>query len=106
MTQQEQAKQYFRSAATDWQNKSVNASGGYSVIEGRNRAVLNVVSRTKNVSRFLDVGCGTGQLVIAVAQRGTHGAGASGALAARSYRLLAFGYGLALLQSCEVSHWV
>lgn len=75
MTQQEQTKQYFRCAATDWQNKSVNASGGYSVIEGRNGAVLDVVGRTKNANRFLDVGCGTGQLVIAVAQRGLEAEG-------------------------------
>jgi 2-polyprenyl-3-methyl-5-hydroxy-6-metoxy-1,4-benzoquinol methylase len=74
-TQQEQTKQYFRSVATDWQNKSVNASGGYSVIESRNRAVLDVVSRTKNANHFLDVGCGTGQLVIAVAQRGLEAEG-------------------------------
>jgi len=75
MTQQEQTKQYIRCAAIDWQNKSVNASGGYSVIEGRNRAVLDVVGRTKNANRFLDVGCGTGQLVIAVARRGLEAEG-------------------------------
>jgi 2-polyprenyl-3-methyl-5-hydroxy-6-metoxy-1,4-benzoquinol methylase len=75
MTQQGQTQHYFRSAATGWQIKSVNASGGYSVIEGRNRAVLDVVGRTENAKRFLDVGCGTGQLVIAVAQRGLEAEG-------------------------------
>ena len=68
--QQDQARRYFDSAALDWQTKSVNASGGYSVIEGRNRAVLDVIDRVENAARFLDVGCGTGQLVIAAAKRG------------------------------------
>jgi 2-polyprenyl-3-methyl-5-hydroxy-6-metoxy-1,4-benzoquinol methylase len=70
MTQQEQARHYFRSAAADWQNKAVNAAGDYSVIDARNRAVLDVIARSENATRFLDVGCGTGQLVIAAAQRG------------------------------------
>jgi 2-polyprenyl-3-methyl-5-hydroxy-6-metoxy-1,4-benzoquinol methylase len=75
MTQQGQTLHYFRSAAEDWQNKSVNASGGYEVIEARNRAAMDVLDRTENAKRFLDVGCGTGQLVIAVAQRGLEAEG-------------------------------
>ena len=75
MKQQQQTKQYFRSAATDWQNKSVNETGGYSVIEDRNRAVLDVISRVENAKRFLDVGCGTGQLVIRAAQNGLEAEG-------------------------------
>src|ERR1700689_2955607 len=75
MTQQEQTRHYFRSAAADWQHKSVNAAGDYSVIEGRNRAVLDVVYRSEGASRFLDVGCGTGQLVIAVARHGVEADG-------------------------------
>jgi 2-polyprenyl-3-methyl-5-hydroxy-6-metoxy-1,4-benzoquinol methylase len=70
MTQQSQTQDYFRSAALDWQNKSVNPSGIYSVIEGRNGAVLDEIERHGQVRRFLDVGCGTGQLVIAVARQG------------------------------------
>ncbi len=70
MEQQSQTRDYFRSAATDWQNKSVNAAKTYSVIEGRNRAVLDVLSGKSGAKRFLDVGCGTGQLVVAAAQRG------------------------------------
>jgi ubiquinone/menaquinone biosynthesis C-methylase UbiE len=75
MKQQEQAKQYFRSAATDWQNKSINVSGSYSVIDARNRAVLDVISRMESAGRFLDVGCGTGQLVIEAAKRGLNAEG-------------------------------
>jgi len=74
MTQQEQARHYFRSAAADWQDKAVNTAG-YSVIDARNRAVLDVVVRSENAVRFLDVGCGTGQLVIAVAQHGLEALG-------------------------------
>jgi SAM-dependent methyltransferase len=70
MGQQDQALQYFRSAALDWQSKAVNAPGAYSVIEGRHRAVLAVVDDMAGAGRLLDVGCGTGQLVIAAAQRG------------------------------------
>src|SRR5580704_7425245 len=70
MTLEEKVRQYFRSAATDWQIKSVNELGDYSVIEGRSRTVMDVVCRHENAKRFLDIGCGTGQLVIAVAQHG------------------------------------
>jgi 2-polyprenyl-3-methyl-5-hydroxy-6-metoxy-1,4-benzoquinol methylase len=70
MEQQDQALQYFRSAALDWQSKAVNAAGAYSVIEGRHRAVLAVLDDMAGARRFLDVGCGTGQLAIAAAQRG------------------------------------
>jgi SAM-dependent methyltransferase len=75
MTQQEQARHYFRSAAADWQDKAVNAAGDYSVIDGRHRAVLDVLARSDGATRFLDVGCGTGQLVIEVAQRGLEAVG-------------------------------
>jgi 2-polyprenyl-3-methyl-5-hydroxy-6-metoxy-1,4-benzoquinol methylase len=70
MDQQDQALQYFRSAALDWQSKAVNAQGAYSVIEGRHRAVLAVLEDMAGAARFLDVGCGTGQLAIAVAELG------------------------------------
>ena len=69
MTQQEQARHYFRSAAADWQDKAVNTAG-YSVIDARNRAVLDVVVRSGNAVRFLDVGCGTGLMLDELAPRG------------------------------------
>lgn len=75
MEQQEQTRRYFRSAAADWQDRSLEAAGRYSVIEGRNQAVLDVISRTEGAARFLDVGCGTGQLVIAAAGRGVEAEG-------------------------------
>jgi 2-polyprenyl-3-methyl-5-hydroxy-6-metoxy-1,4-benzoquinol methylase len=70
MDQQDQALQYFGSAALDWQSKTVNSQGAYSVIEGRHRAVLAVLDDLVGAARFLDVGCGTGQLAITVAERG------------------------------------
>jgi SAM-dependent methyltransferase len=75
MTQQEQARHYFRSAAADWQDKAVNAAGDYSVIDARNRAVLDVVLRSQAAARLLDVGCGTGQLVISAARHGLEAEG-------------------------------
>ena len=75
MEQQDQALKYFRSAALDWQSKAVNAPGAYSVIEGRHRAVLAVLDDMVAARRFVDVGCGTGQLAIAAAQRGLRAEG-------------------------------
>jgi 2-polyprenyl-3-methyl-5-hydroxy-6-metoxy-1,4-benzoquinol methylase len=70
MKQQEQANRYFSSAAAEWQRKSIDASGAYNTIGARNRAALDVLTRTEGAKSFLDVGCGTGQLVIEVAGRG------------------------------------
>jgi 2-polyprenyl-3-methyl-5-hydroxy-6-metoxy-1,4-benzoquinol methylase len=70
MDQQAQTRSYFQANADDWQARSVGASGKYSVIEGRSRAVLAVAGRDGAGRRFLDVGCGTGQLVLEMAKRG------------------------------------
>jgi 2-polyprenyl-3-methyl-5-hydroxy-6-metoxy-1,4-benzoquinol methylase len=69
MTQQEQTLRHFRSVSRDWQLQSEKTSGNYEVIEWRNAAVLDVLERKANAARFLDVGCGTGQLVIEAARR-------------------------------------
>lgn len=69
-TQQDQTQAYFNTAAQDWQSKAVNATGAYSVIEGRHQAVLDVMHKMQKVGRLLDVGCGTGQLAISAAQMG------------------------------------
>ncbi|CAA7614394.1 class I SAM-dependent methyltransferase [Magnetospirillum sp. SS-4] len=70
MEQQEQTRNYFRAAADDWQAKATGYSGRYSLIDDRNRAALAVAGSMTGTRRFLDVGCGTGQLVIAAARNG------------------------------------
>jgi SAM-dependent methyltransferase len=70
MEQQPQTRNYFQANAGDWQARSTGASGSYSVIEGRSRAVLAVAGHGRDDRRFLDVGCGTGQLVLEMAKRG------------------------------------
>jgi SAM-dependent methyltransferase len=70
MEQQAQTRNYFQANAGDWQRRSIGAAGRYSVIEGRSRAVLAVTGHDGAGRRFLDVGCGTGQLVLETAQRG------------------------------------
>jgi ubiquinone/menaquinone biosynthesis C-methylase UbiE len=70
MKQQEQTNRYFSSAASEWQRKSVDGAGAYNIVGGRNRAAMDVIARTESAKGFLDVGCGTGQLVIEAARRG------------------------------------
>jgi SAM-dependent methyltransferase len=70
MEQQVQTRNYFQANAGDWQARSTGASSRYSVIEGRSRAVLAVADHGHTGQNFLDVGCGTGQLVLEMAKRG------------------------------------
>lgn len=73
VNQQTQTLSYFSSHADDWQSKATQKD--YSVIDNRHAAVLAAIEQHGNVKRFLDVGCGTGQLVLAVAQRGIEAQG-------------------------------
>lgn len=73
--QQDQALSYFRGWADDWQAKATGRARKYNVIEGRNNAVLDVLTRLEPARRFLDAGCGTGQLAIAAAERGIEAEG-------------------------------
>jgi SAM-dependent methyltransferase len=75
MEQQRQAKTYFDSVANEWQAKAIGRPDEYPLIEMRHRAVHSVISNTDGVGRFLDVGCGTGQLAIEVADRGVDAIG-------------------------------
>ncbi|HYN20131.1 MAG TPA: methyltransferase domain-containing protein [Thermoanaerobaculia bacterium] len=74
--QQEQALEFFRRFASDWRRR---AEGGelwkVNVIRQRNEYVLEVVRRKGDVRRFLDVGCGSGELVCDVAALGASAEG-------------------------------
>ncbi len=61
--QQQQAKNAFNDGAAKWQRKSA-IKGVYSLIEHRNSIVLGELQKRPKRAKFLDIGCGTGQLVI------------------------------------------
>lgn len=73
MTQQKQTLDYFSANADDWQKKATQKQ--YSVIDNRHAAVLETIKRHGAVKHFLDVGCGTGQLVLEVAKLGVNAEG-------------------------------
>ncbi len=67
--QQEQARDTFNRKADQWQQQS-NSEQDYSLIKSRNAIVLAELSTYSKGARFLDIGCGTGQLVIEAARQG------------------------------------
>ncbi|HEY9080157.1 class I SAM-dependent methyltransferase [Magnetovibrio sp.] len=73
--QQRQTQEYFRNAAAEWQNKSVQAEKGRGVIADRKQAVLTTIEQMDSPKSLLDVGCGSGQLVIASAGLGLESIG-------------------------------
>jgi 2-polyprenyl-3-methyl-5-hydroxy-6-metoxy-1,4-benzoquinol methylase len=73
MDQQQQTRSFFERAAADWQRTA--ESDAFTIIAGRNKTVLDVAGKLPRVADFLDVGCGTGQLVIDMARRGVHAVG-------------------------------
>lgn len=66
--QQAQTLAYFTKFAHDWQQKATGADNQYNVIHHRNATVMHAIASHGLIKRFLDVGCGTGQLVIAAAK--------------------------------------
>lgn len=68
--QQSEALAYFRQVAEDWRKKAEGAKGGVNVIEERNNFVLSVARKRGRMQRSLDVGCGTGELAIALSEMG------------------------------------
>lgn len=61
--QQRQAKKVFNEGADAWQKQS-QYSESYSLIEHRNSIVMSELLEYPKCARLLDVGCGSGQLVI------------------------------------------
>lgn len=70
--QQIQALDYFRKHAEDWKKKASGSTkrAKVNVIQQRNDFVLKVADESQDIKTFLDVGCGTGDLVCALAKKG------------------------------------
>jgi len=68
--QQNQTKQHFIKNADGWQDKAEKTAKTDAVIQERSNAVLCVLKTLEKADSFLDVGCGTGHLVLAVSTQG------------------------------------
>lgn len=73
MNQQSETKQYFDSQAEQWDAQAKKIQ--YNTITDRNNAVIDSFRRHNEVTNFLDVGCGTGQLAIEIAGFGVNAVG-------------------------------
>jgi len=74
--QQQEALDYFKSHAEDWKSKAQGSgTTKVNVIEQRNQYVLYVADEHPALHSYLDVGCGTGELVCHVAKRGIEAIG-------------------------------
>lgn len=72
--QQKQAHDFFADFAQEWRRLS-ESTAKLSVINQRNGAVINTGLRLAKVEAFLDVGCGTGELVLEMATKGVTSVG-------------------------------
>lgn len=73
--QQAEALGYFRTHAVEWRLRAEGQVPQVNVIAQRNNYVVSVVEERAVVNTVLDVGCGTGELVCAIAQRGIRAVG-------------------------------
>ena len=74
--QQREALAYFRSHAPEWSEKASGTSyETVNVIKQRNEFVLHVIDGREVTDTALDVGCGSGDLVLEIANRGIKGIG-------------------------------
>jgi SAM-dependent methyltransferase len=60
--QQAEARRYFKRAASDWKALAAGTTQAFNIIKARNEFVV-MVAKERQAKRFLDVGCGTGELV-------------------------------------------
>lgn len=73
---QQEALAYFRSHASEWASDAVESSTSrVNVVKQRNDYVLHVIHHRLATNAALDVGSGTGDLVIALAKEGIRGVG-------------------------------
>ena len=72
--QQQQTRDYFNAVSREWQDKARGAATKVNIIRQRNEAVLREAAR-RLPGRAVDLGCGSGELVIALAERGWQATG-------------------------------
>lgn len=76
LSQQNDALKYFRRYAKEWCKRSLSYdSYEVNIIQQRNKYVLDVISSRSTTKSTLDVGCGTGHLVLEIAKRGINAIG-------------------------------
>lgn len=74
--QQKETLDYFKKHADEWHSQaSAQDQGKVNVIQQRNGYVLQVIKERSTTRSFLDVGCGTGELVCDAARQGIDATG-------------------------------
>lgn len=69
--QQREALTFFRESAGAWRLKARSTGvKKVNIVEQRNGYVLHVIANRRRTRNFLDVGCGSGELVCAVSEKG------------------------------------
>lgn len=73
---QQETLKYFNRHAKDWaKNANAQSLNKVNVIRQRNGFVLKVINERKKTNLFLDIGCGTGDLVCQIASKGINAIG-------------------------------
>jgi|TARA_Y100000310_G_scaffold344296_1_gene456267 2-polyprenyl-3-methyl-5-hydroxy-6-metoxy-1,4-benzoquinol methylase len=74
--QQRETLFYFRHKAEEWYKKAnLQKQNGLNIIQERNAIVMEVLNSRQKVTECLDVGCGTGELVCEISDRGINALG-------------------------------
>lgn len=73
--QQHQTRKYFEKNAKQWDQKAKSDDTRINIIKQRNDQIISILKGEKSISSFLDVGCGTGDLVIQVGDLGIESEG-------------------------------
>lgn len=69
--QQQETRAVFARKAKDWHAAAQDRSGGtLNILQQRYDYVVGVAERMAPVERFLDLGCGSGDLTVSIAERG------------------------------------
>jgi len=74
-TQKQETLLYFNKGAQEWQLKAEGNTQAVNVIAQRNHTVIRVMQNLDIVRRALDIGCGTGDLVLEMAAMGVEAIG-------------------------------